>query len=138
MSVCLSCLKVGSRVVVVVSGVVMVGMGMMGKVSAIFTTIPAPVMGGMFMVMFGVITAAGVSNLQVCTRHVLILTQFLCQNNSNTTSLYFQYANMNSSRNIFVFGFSMFSALVIPNWIIKHPEAISTGAQIQLSHTIIT
>lgn len=35
---------------------------------------------------------------------------------------------MNSSRNIFVFGFSMFSALVIPNWILKHPEAISTGA----------
>lgn len=36
---------------------------------------------------------------------------------------------MNSSRNIFVFGFSMFSALVIPNWILKHPEAISTGAK---------
>lgn len=34
---------------------------------------------------------------------------------------------MNSSRNIFVFGFSMFSALVIPNWILKHPDAIATG-----------
>lgn len=38
---------------------------------------------------------------------------------------------MNSSRNIFVFGFSMFSALVIPNWILKHPEAIATGEQRQ-------
>uniref|UniRef100_A0A674PBF3 Solute carrier family 23 member 4 n=1 Tax=Takifugu rubripes TaxID=31033 RepID=A0A674PBF3_TAKRU len=93
--------KVGSRMVILFSGVLMVVMGMMGKVAAIFTTIPEPVMGGMFLVMFGVISAAGVSNLQ--------------------------YVNMNSSRNIFVFGFSMFSALVIPNWILKHPEAISTG-----------
>ncbi|XP_076589466.1 xan_ur_permease domain-containing protein [Chaetodon auriga] len=93
--------KVGSRMVIVSSGVLMVVMGVFGKVGAIFTTIPSPVIGGMFMVMFGVISAAGVSNLQ--------------------------YADMNSSRNIFVFGFSMFSGLVIPNWILKHPEAIATG-----------
>lgn len=53
--------------VILVSGVLMVFMGMMGKVAAIFTTIPEPVMGGMFIVMFGVISAAGVSNLQVHT-----------------------------------------------------------------------
>lgn len=55
--------------VILVSGVLMVVMGMMGKVAAIFTTIPEPVMGGMFIVMFGVISAAGVSNLQVHTQH---------------------------------------------------------------------
>ncbi|XP_041795450.1 xan_ur_permease domain-containing protein [Chelmon rostratus] len=93
--------KVGSRMVIVSSGVLMVVMGVFGKVGAVFTTIPSPVIGGMFMVMFGVISAAGVSNLQ--------------------------YADMNSSRNIFVFGFSMFSGLVIPNWILKHQEAIATG-----------
>lgn len=43
----------------------MILMGMLGKIGAIFTTIPTPVIGGMFMVMFGVITAAGISNLQV-------------------------------------------------------------------------
>lgn len=53
--------------VIVVSGILMVVMGVLGKVGAIFTTIPSPVMGGMFLVMFGVITAAGVSNLQVLT-----------------------------------------------------------------------
>lgn len=53
--------------VIVASGVLMVVMGIFGKVGAIFTTIPSPVIGGMFMVMFGVIAAAGVSNLQVCT-----------------------------------------------------------------------
>ncbi|XP_029378271.1 xan_ur_permease domain-containing protein [Echeneis naucrates] len=93
--------KVGSRMVIVASGVLMIVMGMFGKVGAVFTTIPSPVIGGMFMVMFGVITAAGVSNLQ--------------------------YADMNSSRNILIFGFSMFSGLVIPNWILKNPNAIATG-----------
>lgn len=45
----------------------MIIMGMFGKIGAIFTTIPTPVIGGMFLVMFGVIMAAGVSNLQVKT-----------------------------------------------------------------------
>uniref|UniRef100_A0AAQ5Y8V1 Uncharacterized protein n=1 Tax=Amphiprion ocellaris TaxID=80972 RepID=A0AAQ5Y8V1_AMPOC len=92
--------KVGSRMVIVASGVLLVVMGVFGKVGAVFTTIPSPVIGGMFMVMFGVISAAGVSNLQ--------------------------YADMNSSRNIFIFGFSMFSGLVIPNWILSNPKAITT------------
>lgn len=51
--------------VIFTSGAFMVLMGILGKVAAIFTTIPEPVVGGMFLVMFGVISAAGVSNLQV-------------------------------------------------------------------------
>lgn len=51
--------------VIFTSGAFMVLMGILGKISAVFTTIPEPVVGGMFMVMFGVIGAAGVSNLQV-------------------------------------------------------------------------
>lgn len=53
--------------VIVCSGFLMIIMGMFGKIGAIFTTIPTPVIGGMFLVMFGVIMAAGVSNLQVKT-----------------------------------------------------------------------
>lgn len=60
-------LQVGSRMVIVCSGFVMIIMGIFGKIGAIFTTIPTPVIGGMFLVMFGVITAAGVSSLQVKT-----------------------------------------------------------------------
>lgn len=93
--------KVGSRTVILVSGFVMILLGVLGKIGAIFTTIPTPVIGGMFLIMFGVIGAAGVSNLQT--------------------------ADMNSSRNIFIFGFSMFSALTIPNWILKNPTSIQTG-----------
>ncbi|XP_060947440.1 solute carrier family 23 member 1-like [Limanda limanda] len=93
--------KVGSRTVILLSGVFMILMGMLGKIGAAFITIPTPVIGGMFLIMFGVIAAAGISNLQS--------------------------TDMNSSRNIFVFGFSMFTALVIPNWILKNPGYINTG-----------
>lgn len=57
--------QVGSRMVIFTSGVFMVLMGILGKIGAVFSTIPEPVVGGMFMIMFGVISAAGVSNLQV-------------------------------------------------------------------------
>ncbi|KAK2856462.1 hypothetical protein Q5P01_005197 [Channa striata] len=93
--------KVGSRTVILLSGIFMILMGTLGKIGAIFTTIPTPVIGGMFLVMFAVIAATGISNLQS--------------------------TDMNSSRNIFVFGFSIFSALVIPNWIMKNPNALATG-----------
>ncbi|XP_047430261.1 solute carrier family 23 member 1-like isoform X3 [Mugil cephalus] len=95
--------KVCSRTVIFLSGVFMILMGILGKFGAIFTTIPDPVVGGMFLVMFGVITAAGISNLQS--------------------------TDMNSSRNIFVFGFSMFSAIAIPNWINKNPDNLQTGVK---------
>ncbi|XP_030577694.1 solute carrier family 23 member 1-like [Archocentrus centrarchus] len=95
--------RVGSRTVILLSGIFMILMGMLGKIGAIFTTIPTPVIGGMFTIMFGVIGAAGISNLQS--------------------------TDMNSSRNIFIFGFSMFSALVIPNWIMKNPNCLQTGVK---------
>lgn len=51
--------------VIVTSGCVLLLMGVFGKIGAAFATIPAPVIGGMFIVMFGIITAVGISNLQV-------------------------------------------------------------------------
>lgn len=51
--------------VIVAGGVIMIIMGLFGKIGAVFSTIPTPVTGGMFLVMFGIITAVGVSNLQV-------------------------------------------------------------------------
>ncbi|GAA6224510.1 solute carrier family 23 member 1-like [Lates japonicus] len=106
--------KVGSRTVILLSGIFMILMGMLGKIGAVFTTIPIPVIGGMFLIMFGVITAAGISNLQS--------------------------TDMNSSRNIFVFGFSMFCALVIPHWILENPGFIATGVKEldQVLHILLT
>ncbi|XP_037692030.1 solute carrier family 23 member 1-like isoform X3 [Choloepus didactylus] len=101
--------RVGSRMVIVAAGCVLLLMGVFGKIGAAFATIPPPVIGGMFMVMFGVIVAVGISNLQ--------------------------YVDMNSSRNLFVFGFSIYCGLVIPNWVNKNPEKLQTGI-LQLDQVI--
>ncbi|XP_012412818.2 solute carrier family 23 member 1-like [Trichechus manatus latirostris] len=93
--------QVGSRMVIVAAGCMLLLMGVFGKIGAAFATIPTPVIGGMFLVMFGVITAVGISNLQ--------------------------YVDMNSSRNLFVFGFSIYCGLAIPNWVNKNSEKLQTG-----------
>ncbi|XP_044136435.1 solute carrier family 23 member 2-like isoform X2 [Bufo gargarizans] len=92
--------KVGSRLVLQTAGILLIILGLFGKFGAIFITIPEPVIGGMFMVMFGMIAAVGMSNLQ--------------------------YVDLNSSRNLFVLGFSMFSGLVIPTWLEGNPGVIRT------------
>ncbi|XP_076965440.1 solute carrier family 23 member 2-like isoform X4 [Callospermophilus lateralis] len=101
--------KVGSRTVIVTAGFVLLLMGVFGKIGAVFATIPTPVIGGMFIVMFGIISAVGISNLQ--------------------------YVDMNSSRNLFVFGFSIYCGLTIPNWVKKNPEKLQTGI-LQLDQVI--
>ncbi|KAJ1162010.1 hypothetical protein NDU88_002490 [Pleurodeles waltl] len=92
---------VGSRVVLQTAGLLLIMLGLFGKFGSIFITIPEPVIGGMFMVMFGMVAAVGISNLQ--------------------------YVDLNSSRNLFVFGFSTFSGLVIPTWLKYNPGIINTG-----------
>ncbi|XP_021047484.1 solute carrier family 23 member 1-like [Mus pahari] len=42
---------------------------------------------------------------------------------------------MNSSRNLFVFGFSIYCGLAIPNWVNKNPEKLQTGI-LQLDQVI--
>lgn len=38
-----------------------------------------------------------------------------------------QFVDMNSSRNLFVLGFSMFFGLTLPNYLESNPGAINTG-----------
>lgn len=61
--------QVGSRLVLQMTGVLMLLLGIFGKFGAVFITIPEPVIGGMFLVMFGMIAAVGISNLQVNTSY---------------------------------------------------------------------
>uniref|UniRef100_A0A3Q2CNK9 Si:dkey-106n21.1 n=1 Tax=Cyprinodon variegatus TaxID=28743 RepID=A0A3Q2CNK9_CYPVA len=65
--------KVGSRLVLQTTAVLMIFLGVFGKFGAVFITIPDPVIGGMFLVMFGMIAAVGISNLQVNTSGWLYL-----------------------------------------------------------------
>ncbi|XP_064648491.1 solute carrier family 23 member 1-like [Lineus longissimus] len=93
--------KVASRRVVQVGGLLMIVFGLFGKFGALFVTIPAPVVGGMFLVMFGMIAATGLANLQ--------------------------FVDLNSSRNLFIIGFSMFAGFAIPQWVAKNTDALTTG-----------
>ncbi|XP_007951109.1 solute carrier family 23 member 1-like [Orycteropus afer afer] len=101
--------QVGSRMVIVAAGGVLLLMGVFGKIGAAFATIPTPVIGGMFLVMFAIIMAVGISNLQ--------------------------FVDMNSSRNLFVFGFSIYCGLAIPNWVNKNTDRLQTGI-LQLDQVI--
>eukprot|EP00058_Branchiostoma_floridae_P015222 XP_002600710.1 hypothetical protein BRAFLDRAFT_83451 [Branchiostoma floridae] len=93
--------KVGSRRVIQVGGIIMIVLAVFGKFGALFTTIPDPIIGGLFCCTFGMVTAVGISNL----RHV----------------------DLNSSRNLFILGFSLIFGLVLPSWLNKNPGAINTG-----------
>ncbi|KAK7485848.1 hypothetical protein BaRGS_00022843 [Batillaria attramentaria] len=96
--------KVASRAVIQTAAVLMLILGCIGKFSAIFVAMPDPVVGGLFLVMFGMVTAVGLSNLQ--------------------------YVDLSSTRNLFVLGVSLFLGLTVPKWLAQpaNAGAINTGS----------
>ncbi|KAF2363493.1 Xanthine/uracil/vitamin C permease [Trinorchestia longiramus] len=94
--------KVGSRRVIQFGAAVMVLVGILSKFCAMIVTIPEPVVGGIFCVMFAMITAVGISSIQ--------------------------YVDLNSSRNLFVLGFPIFFGLALSKWLEEHPDAIHSEA----------
>ncbi|KAJ7386674.1 hypothetical protein OS493_006682 [Desmophyllum pertusum] len=93
--------KVGSLRVIQYGALFMLLISVLGKIGALFVCIPDPIVGGVYMVMFGMIAAVGISNLQ--------------------------FADMNSSRNLFIVGFSIVFGLALPHYMDKHPNVIETG-----------
>jgi nucleobase transporter 1/2 len=87
--------RVGSRRVVQMGAVIMIGLSIFGKFGALFTTIPQPIVGGMYCAMFGMITSVGLSNLQ--------------------------FVDLNSARNLFIIGFTLFMGLSVPEYFAHHP-----------------
>ncbi|XP_014234315.1 solute carrier family 23 member 2 [Trichogramma pretiosum] len=96
--------KVGSRRVIQWACVLMILQGVISKFGAVFIIIPEPIVGGIFCIMFGMIAAFGFSALQ--------------------------YINLNSARNLYILGFSVFFPLVLSKWMIKHPDVIKTGNEV--------
>jgi nucleobase transporter 1/2 len=80
--------RVASRRVVRAGAVLMLIIPVIGKFSAVLATIPHPVVGAMFVGLFGMIAAVGLSNLQL--------------------------VNLNNSRNLFIIGISFFAGLSFP------------------------
>jgi solute carrier family 23 (nucleobase transporter), member 1 len=95
--------RVGSRRVVQAGALIMLVLGFVGKFGALFTTIPQPIVGGMYCALFGMIAAVGLSNLQL--------------------------VNLNSSRNLFILGFAFFMGLSLPVYFEAHPIAFEAPAQ---------
>ncbi|XP_058055573.1 solute carrier family 23 member 2 [Anopheles bellator] len=95
--------RVGSRRVIQWAAAIMVLQGVLSKFGAIFIMVPDPVVGGIFCVMFGMITAFGLGALQ--------------------------YVDLRSSRNLYILGVSFFFPLVLCLWLQEHPGAIRTGSE---------
>ncbi|SEH68422.1 Xanthine/uracil permease [Halopenitus malekzadehii] len=79
---------VASRQVVQVGAVVMLVVGFFGPFSQLIVTIPDPIIGGLFIAMFGQIAAVGLSNLK--------------------------YVDLDAQRNVFTIGLALFAGLAIP------------------------
>ena len=68
--------KVASRYVAVMAGVILVLLGFLPKIAAIVNSIPQPVLGGVGIVMFGTVAAAGIktlSKVKINERNLLII-----------------------------------------------------------------
>ncbi len=81
---------VASRYVVQIGAIVMLIVGFVGYFGAAITTIPSPIVGALYIAMFGQIAAVGLSNLK--------------------------YVDLDASRNVFIIGLALFVGLSIPEY----------------------
>ena len=79
---------VASRYVVQIGAIVMLIVGFFGPFGALITSIPGPIVGALYIAMFGQIAAIGLSNLK--------------------------YVDLDASRNVFIIGIALFLGLAMP------------------------
>ncbi|XP_042491402.1 nucleobase-ascorbate transporter 1-like isoform X2 [Macadamia integrifolia] len=85
--------RIGSRRVIQVSAGFMIFFSILGKFGALFASIPYPIFAAVYCVIFGLITSLGLSFLQ--------------------------FTNMNSMRNLFITGLSLFLGLSISQYFVQ-------------------
>ncbi|XP_046799663.1 solute carrier family 23 member 3 isoform X2 [Gallus gallus] len=91
----------GSRLSVQLNALACVMLGMSPRLVGLLAHIPLAVHGGVLCVTYAVAVGTGIS--------------------------YFQYADIDSGRNIFIVGFTMFMALLVPRWLSVAPARLVTG-----------
>ncbi|CAO2625042.1 Solute carrier family 23 member 3 [Lemmus lemmus] len=91
-----SLFQTGSRQVAHLVGLFCVGLGLSPRLAQLFINIPLPVLGGVLGVTQAVVLSAGFSS--------------------------FHLADIDSGRNVFIVGFSIFMALLLPRWLREAPE----------------
>ncbi|XP_016506774.1 nucleobase-ascorbate transporter 4-like isoform X2 [Nicotiana tabacum] len=91
--------RVGSRRVIQISAAFMLFFSVLGKFGAILASIPLPIIGALYCVLFALMSAAGFDLLQFC--------------------------NLNSYRTKFILGFSIYMGLSVPQYF--NGYVITTG-----------
>ncbi|XP_037999113.1 solute carrier family 23 member 3 isoform X4 [Motacilla alba alba] len=91
----------GSRRSVQVSALLCMVLGLSPRLAGLLTRIPLAVHGGVLCVTYAVAVGTGIS--------------------------YFQYTDIDSGRNIFIVGFAMFMALLVPRWFGTALAPLATG-----------
>lgn len=97
--------RVGSRRVIQISAGFMIFFSILGKFGALFASIPFTIFAAVYCVLFGLVAAVGLSFLQ--------------------------FTNMNSMRNLFITGVSLFLGLSVPQYFFEY----TTSAQHGPAHT---
>lgn len=94
---------VASRYVVQIGAAVMLVVGFVGYFGQLIATIPDPIVGGLYIAMFGQIVAVGLANLK--------------------------YVDLDSQRNLFIVGIALFAGLAVPAYMgsVGSPEAFRQG-----------
>lgn len=92
--------RIGSRRVIQISAGFMIFFSILGKFGALFASIPFGIFAAIYCVMFGIVAAVGLSFLQ--------------------------FTNMNSMRNLFIVGVSLFLGLSIPEYFSRY---LASGQQ---------
>ncbi|XP_042192336.1 solute carrier family 23 member 3 isoform X2 [Callorhinchus milii] len=95
--------QVQARRSVHINGLLCLLLGMSPKLTSFLSMVPPAIHGGMLSVTYTTAVAVGVS--------------------------YFQFTDIDSGRNIFIIGFAVFMALLVPRWFLQHPQHISTGVR---------
>ncbi|RLM85122.1 nucleobase-ascorbate transporter 2-like [Panicum miliaceum] len=93
--------RVGSRRVIQISAGFMIFFSMLGKFGALFASIPFTIFAAIYCVMFGIVAAVGLS--------------------------FMQFTNMNSMRNLFIIGVSLFLGLSIPEYFSRYSTSSRQG-----------
>ncbi|XP_060570875.1 solute carrier family 23 member 2-like [Ruditapes philippinarum] len=93
--------KVASRSCMITTGILCLALSLISKFGAVLSTMPDPAIGGAMFVTFGILGAIGIFSLRS--------------------------VDLTSSRNLAVFGLSLYTGIVIPEWVERYPEAINTG-----------
>lgn len=93
--------KIASRRVFQAAGIIFLLCGIFGKFGALLTMMPKPVLGGIVVISFGMVTSVGLSSLQ--------------------------FVNLSSGRNLCIIGLSLLLGLMIPSYLEKRKGVIDTG-----------